>query len=88
MQTISYKIVYGNIIGKGVNLYNNGIQHQLISKEILEMQELRIRWAGHVRHIGERRNVYRIFAGISKGVENLVDLSIDGRLVSKLLLEK
>jgi hypothetical protein len=31
------------------------------------IKSIRMRWAGHVAHIGEKRGVYRVLAGIPEG---------------------
>ena len=41
----------------------------------------RIRWAGHVACMGERRGVYRVLVGKPEGKNHLGDPSIDGRII-------
>ena len=41
----------------------------------------RMRWAGHVAHVGERRGAYRVVVGIPEGKRYLEDPVIDGRIV-------
>jgi hypothetical protein len=40
----------------------------------------RKRWAGHVAHMGERKDVYRVLVGKSEGKRPLERPSIDGRI--------
>ena len=47
-----------------------------------------MRWAGHVVPMGERRGAYRELVGKLEGERPLEDLSVDGRLILKLMLKK
>jgi hypothetical protein len=38
----------------------------------------RMRWAGHVARMGEKRNSYRIFVGNPKGKRHWEDRDVDG----------
>jgi hypothetical protein len=52
------------------------------------MKPRRMRWAGHVACMGERRNSYIILVEISEGKNHLRDLGIDGRIILKWILDK
>jgi hypothetical protein len=41
----------------------------------------RMRWAGHVTRMGERRGVYRVLVGKLEGKSHLEDPGVDGRTV-------
>ena len=41
----------------------------------------RMRWAGHVARMGERRGVYRVFVGKPEGKNHLGDPGVDGRII-------
>jgi hypothetical protein len=39
-----------------------------------------MRWAGHVAHIGEGRNLYRVLLGKPEGKDQLKDHGVYGRM--------
>jgi len=41
----------------------------------------RMRWAGHVACMGERRGLYRVLVGKPEGKNHLGDPGIDGRII-------
>jgi hypothetical protein len=43
---------------------------------------------GHVAHIGEMRNAYKISVRRPEGRDHLLKLGIDWRIILKLILEK
>jgi hypothetical protein len=47
------------------------------------MKSRRMRWTGHVAHMGEGRNVYRVLVGKPEGKIHLKDQDVDGRMGSK-----
>jgi hypothetical protein len=53
---------------------------------IRQIKSRRMRWAGHVAHIGEGRNVYRVLVGKPEGKDHLEDPGVDGRVGSKWAL--
>ena len=48
----------------------------------------RIRWAGHVARMGERRGVYRVFVGKPEGKNHLGDPDVDGRIILRWIYRK
>jgi len=44
-----------------------------------------VRWAGHVAHIGEMRNVYKFWSKNLKGREHSEDLGVDGSILEWIL---
>jgi hypothetical protein len=48
----------------------------------------RIRWAGHVARMGEKRNAYRIFVEKPEGKRPLGRLDVGGRIILKWIVEK
>ena len=52
-------------------LHNEELNDQYCSPNIVWVINLRMRWAGHVARMGERRDVYRVFAGKPDGTKRL-----------------
>jgi hypothetical protein len=48
----------------------------------------RIRWAGHVARMLDRRAAYRVSLGNPRKGDHLKDPGVDGRLILKWVLEK
>jgi hypothetical protein len=48
----------------------------------------RMRWAGHIAHIGEMRNAYNILVGKSEGNNHSEDLDVDGKIILEWILGK
>jgi hypothetical protein len=46
----------------------------------------RIRWAGHLSHMEEKRNAYRVLVGKHEGKRCLPDT--DGRIICEWILKK
>jgi hypothetical protein len=49
------------------------------------MNKLRIRWAGHVAHMGQKKNVCRITVGKPKRKR---PLDVDGRVILRWIAER
>jgi hypothetical protein len=41
----------------------------------------RMRWTGHVAHMGERRGVHRVLVGKPEGKSHWGDPDVDGRII-------
>jgi len=48
----------------------------------------RMRWAGHVAGMGERRGVYKVLVGKPAGKNHLVDPGVDGRVILRWIFRK
>ena len=48
----------------------------------------KMRWAGHVARMGDRRGVYRDLVEKPKGKNHLGDPGVDGRIVLRWILRK
>jgi hypothetical protein len=58
----------GEVTGGWRKLHNEELQNLYSSPSIVRMiMSRRMRWAGHVARMVEKRNVYRILVGIPKG---------------------
>jgi hypothetical protein len=53
---------------------------------IRQIKSRRMRWVGHVAHMGEERYVYRVLMGKQKGTDHLEGQGIDGRMGSEWIL--
>jgi hypothetical protein len=47
----------------------------------------RMRWVGHVAHMGDRRGAYRVLVGDLMERDHLEDLGIDGRIILKWIFK-
>jgi hypothetical protein len=47
-----------------------------------------MRWAGHVAHIRERRDVYRVWWGNMRARDHLEDPAVDGRIILRWIFRK
>jgi hypothetical protein len=58
----------GGVTGGWRKLYNEELQNVYSSPSVIRMiKSRRMRWAGHVARMGEKRNVYRLLVGKSEG---------------------
>jgi hypothetical protein len=56
------------VTGEWRKLHNEELRDLYSSPSIIKiMKPRRMRWAGHVARMGEKRNAYRILAGTSEG---------------------
>jgi hypothetical protein len=56
------------IMGEFRKLHNGELHNLHSSPDIIsQIKSRRMRWAGHVAHMGEGRNVYRILVGMPEG---------------------
>jgi hypothetical protein len=46
------------------------------------MKSRRMKWVGHVAHMGEKNNAYRVLVGKLQGNRPLEDLGIDKRKIN------
>jgi hypothetical protein len=52
-------------------LHNEELHNLYSSSSIIRIIKLRMRWAGHVAGMGEKRNVYRLLVGKPEGTRPL-----------------
>jgi hypothetical protein len=48
----------------------------------------RMRWAGHVARIGDKRNAYKILEGKPEGKNHWEDQDVGGKTVLKWILDR
>jgi hypothetical protein len=46
-----------------------------------KIKSRRMRWVGHVEHMEEMRNAYKILVGKPEGKKHLEDKGVDGRII-------
>jgi len=57
------------VTGEWRELYNEELNDLYCSPHIVRVMKLRMRWAGHVARMGERRRAYRALVGKHEGKE-------------------
>jgi hypothetical protein len=70
-------------VGSWRRLHNEELHNLYASPTIRVIKSRRMRWAGHVAHMGEIRNAYNILVGKPEGKRPLRRLGIVGRIISK-----
>ena len=70
------------VTGEWRRLHNEEINVLYSSPNIVRVIKLRrMRWAGYVARMGEKRVVYRVFVGKPEGKINWGDLDVDGWII-------
>jgi hypothetical protein len=70
------------VTGEWKRIHNVELNDVCPSTNIIRVIKLRrIKWAGHVARMGERRGAYRVLWEYLRKRENLEDLDIDGRSI-------
>jgi hypothetical protein len=77
------------VMGGWRGLHNEELHSLYIAPNIIQMMKSeRMRWVGHVAHMGEMRNAYKIWLEDLTGRGHLEDTDVDGRIVSEWILGK
>jgi len=72
------------VTGEWRKLYDGELNDLYCSPNIvLAIKSRRMRWAGHVARMGERRNAYRVLVGKPEGRDYLGDADIGGKIILK-----
>ena len=70
-------------------VHNEELNDLYSSPNIVQLiKSRRIRWAGHVGHMGERRGVHMILVGKPEGKNHWGDQDVDGRIILRWILRK
>jgi len=71
-----------DVTGEWRRLHNEELNDLYPSPNIVRViKSRRMRWAGHVAHMGEERGVYRVLVGKPGGRNHWGDLGVDGRII-------
>jgi len=70
-------------------LHNEELDDLYSSPNIVRvMQSRRMKWAGHIARIGERRGIYRVLVRKPEGRYHLGDPGVDGRIILRWIFRK
>jgi len=70
-------------------LHNEELNDLYCSPNIIRViKSRRMRWAGHVARMGERRGVHRVLVGKTEGKNHLEDQGIDGMIILRWIFMK
>jgi hypothetical protein len=76
----------GEVTGEWRKLHNKEL-NDLYSPNIARViKSRRMRWAGHVAPMGERRDVCRVLVGASEGKDYLKNPGVDVRIILRWIL--
>jgi len=70
------------VTGEWRKLHNEELNDLYPSPNVVRViKSRRMRWAGHVAHMGEERGAYRVFWGNRRAGDHWGDLGVDGRII-------
>ena len=79
----------GEVTGDWRKLHNEELTDLFLSPNIIQVIKLRrIRWLGHVAHMGERKGAYRVLMGNLRERVHFEDPGIDERFILRWLFRK
>jgi hypothetical protein len=77
------------VTGGWRKLHNEELHNLYSSPSIIRMiKSRRVRWAGHVARMGEKRNACRILVGNPEGKNHWKDQAVGGWTILKWILER
>jgi hypothetical protein len=77
------------VTGEWRRLHNEEINDLYSSPNIIWIIKLRrMRWAGHVARMGEKRGAYRFWWGVPREGDHLGDPGVDGRIILRWIFGK
>ena len=75
--------------GATIKIHNEEFHDLYSSPSTVQMIKLRrMRWAGHVAHMGERKGVHRVWWGNMRERDRLEDPGVDGRIILRWVFRK
>jgi hypothetical protein len=81
--------IFGPNRGEWRKLHNEELNDLYCSSNIVRViNSRRMRWAGHVAGMGERRGVYRVSVWNPEGKKHLGDPEVDGRVILRWIFRK
>jgi len=69
------------VTGEWRILHNEELWNLYSLPNIVQVVKSRMRWAGHVAHMGEGRGVHRVLVGKPEGKRPLGRPDVDGRII-------
>jgi hypothetical protein len=80
------RIIFGpkrdEVTGEWRKLHNEELNDLYCLPNIIRViKSRRMRWAGHVTRMGERRDAYRVLMGKLEGKNHLEDPGVDGMII-------
>jgi hypothetical protein len=77
------------VTGEWKGLHNEELYALYSSPNIIwVIKSRRLRWAGHVARMGERRGAYRALVGNLREEDHFEDPGVDGRIILKWIFER
>jgi hypothetical protein len=77
------------VTGEWRRLHNEELYALYSLRNIIRAIKCRkMRWAGHVARMGERRGAYSILVGEPEERDQLEDLRVDGKIILKWIFKK
>jgi len=77
------------VTGEWRKLHNEELNDLYCSPNtVREIKSKKMRWAGHVALMVDRRGVYRVLVGKPEGKNHLVDPGVDGRIILRWIFRK
>jgi len=77
------------VTGEWIKLHNEELNDLYSSPSIFrEIKSRRMRWAGHVVRMVERRGVCRVIVGTPEGKSHLGDPGVNGRIILRWICRK